>query len=304
MGKMFWLDKKPGLITRLLARGIDYCFFYLVCSLCSMFLPFYIEDLYFLGFACVIPLLWVPIEALLLSTWKTTPGKALFSIRIETHLGGKLPFWISLKRALFLGRRPGIIRQKSVSSLRTCAGFLVFLSCLSGSLFEKEIAVVTTGFEKYKAAEGWTEYTSTEGRFSVHFPDEPELETGILPVPSQKKNLNYSEFKSYQTKKVYYSVSFIELPKKWKMAGAARLLQGALKLIVEHTPDAHLLGQQMTRHKNFRALDFHLTQGDEEVQGRLVLVGTTLFRLTAVYPPALVHQLQHQEFINSFEVHS
>jgi hypothetical protein len=58
----------------------------------------------------------------------------------------------------------------------------------------------------------------------------------------------------------------------------------------------------MTKHRTFRALDFHLTQGEEEVQGRLILVGATLYRLTVVYPPSLAHQLQKTEFLDSFEV--
>ena len=94
----------------------------------------------------------------------------------------------------------------------------------------------------------------------------------------------------------------MDLPKKWKLAGSSRLLQGALDLIMKHTLGSELLFKSMTKHKNFKALDFHLSQGQEEVQGRLILVGMTLYRLTVVYPPDLAHQLQHDEFIDSFEV--
>lgn len=303
MREMFWLDSKPSMLIRILARGIDYAILYLIFSLCSLIFPYYVEDLYYLGFASFVPVLWVPIEALLISKTKTTPGKSLFGIRVETHLASKLPFLISLKRACFLGIRPGIIRQKKVGKLRVFAGIILFFSLFGGSFFEKEITVATTGFEKYKAVEGWKEYTPVDGKFTVIFPHDPKHETGILPVPSQNKNLSYEEFKSYQTKKVYYSVSYIDLPKKWKIVGSNKLLLGAMDMIVSHTPDAKLVNQGLTKHKNLRALDFHMVQGDEEIKGRLILVGTTLFRLTAVYPPALAHQLQHQEFVNSFEIH-
>ncbi len=303
MRELFFLDKKPSLWTRLLARGIDYGLFYLVFSLCSMVFPFYVEDFYYLGFAVFVPVFWAPIEGLLISQTKTTPGKSLFGIRVETHLAGKLPFLIALKRAFCFGRRPGILRQKPVGKLRLAAGLIAFCALLGSSYFEKEIAVVTTGFEKYRTVDGWKEYTPSSGKFTVIFPEDPSHESGVLPVPAQNKNLNYDEFKSYQTKKVYYSVSYIELPKRWKMAGSNRLLNGALDMIIEHTPGSSLLGQNMTKHKNLRALDFHISQGEEEVQGRLILDGTTLYRLTAVYPPALAHQLQSEGFINSFEVH-
>lgn len=300
MRKLFWLDSSPSVWTRLLARGVDYCLFYLLFSLASMFFPFYIDDLYYLGFAFLMPILWIPLEALLISKYKTTPGKKIFGIRIETHLSGRLPFLISLKRSLFLGARPGIIRQKKILIKRFLLGFAVFSVLLGGAFFEKEIAVVTTGFEKYKTVDGWIEYTSSEGGFKVILPGDPACESKVLPVPSQNKKLNYNELKSYQTKKVYYSVSYIELPRKWKMAGAKRLLQGALDLIIDYTPESKLISKSMTKHQNLHALDFKFSQGEEEVQGRLILVGTTLYRLTAVYPPSLEHQLQHQEFVGSF----
>ncbi len=304
MRKLFWLDSPPSMMTRLLARGIDYCLFYLFLSLASMVFPFYIDDLYYFGLALGIPVFWAPLEAILISHYKTTPGKALFGVRVENHLAGRIPFWISLKRACFLGTRPGILRQKKISSKRFVIGLCAFLCLFGSSFFEKEVASITTGFEKYKPVDGWIAYTSTDGRFRVIFPEDPECESKVLPVPSQNKNLNYNELKSYHTKKVYYSVSYMELPRKWKMAGAKRLLQGALDLMAEYAPGTQILEKNMTKHKNLHALDFRLSQGEEETQGRLILVGTTLFRLTVVYPPSLAHQLQHQQFLDSFEVHS
>lgn len=303
MKTLFFLDKKPSLVSSLIARGIDYCIFYLLFSLTSMIFPFYIEDFYYIGFALLIPLFWAPIEAILISKTKTTLGKFLLGIRIETHLGGKLPFWIALKRAFFFGVRPGVLRQKQIKIGRFLAGICTLCALLGSSYFENEIAMATTGFTKYRTVEGWKEYTTSDGRFSVIFPQDPEHQSGVLPVPSQNKTLSYNEFKSYQSKKVYYSVSYMELPRKWKLAGANRLLNGALDLMVEHLPGARLLDSQMTKHKNLRALDFHLSQGEEEIKGRLILVGTTLLRLTAVYPPSLAGQLQDREFVDSFTVH-
>ncbi len=304
MRKLFFLDKVPASWARFCAQAIDYALFYLAFSLTSLFLPFYIEDFYYLGFMVFIPILFAPVEALLISLYKTTIGKSLFGIRVENHLGGRLPFLIALKRSSFFGTRPGVIRQKARSILLNVMA-VATLTCLMGvSFFEKEITMLTTGFEKYKTIDGWIDYASGDGGFHVLLPEVPAEVSKVLPVPSQNKNLTYQELTSHQTQKVYYSISYMDLPKKWKLAGSSRLLQGALDLILDHTPGARLLFKGMTKHKNFRALDFHLTQGGEEVQGRLILVGMTLYRLTVVYPPALAHQSQHEQFLNSFEVKS
>jgi len=303
MAKIFFLDKKPSLWARFLAKGIDYALFYLIFSLLSMVLPFYVEDFFYLGFAVFVPVFWSFLEAIFISCTKTTPGKSLFGMRVEDHLGEKLPLSISLKRALFLGRRPGEIKQKPVGKGRFVIGILVFCALLGGSYFENDLAVPSAGLEKYKAAEGWKEYTPSNGKFTVSFPEEPSHESGVLEVQMQDQNVSFDEFKSYQTKKVYYSVSYIEIPKRLKIAGSNRILHGALGLIVKNTPGASLVSENSTKHKNLKALDFHISQGEEEVKGRLILYGTTLFRLTAVYPPAFPGQLQHEDFINSFEVH-
>ena len=152
--------------------------------------------------------------------------------------------------------------------------------------------------------EGWQSYTSEKGGFRVLFPSDPQEEAKHLPLPDQNRSLKYNELTSYQNKKVYYSVSYMKLPGKWKLAGTSRILQGALEGIVEHTPESELLLKHFTKYKSYRALDFHYTQAGENVQGRLILVGTTLFRLTVSYPPSLAHKLQQEEFLNSFEVQS
>lgn len=52
-----------------------------------------------MGIAIVDYLLWIPIEALLLHFWGTTPGKWIMGIRIETVNGGKLSIAAALRRA-------------------------------------------------------------------------------------------------------------------------------------------------------------------------------------------------------------
>lgn len=301
---IFWLHKPPSFWSRVAAKVIDYSLFYIVGSFLAQFFPFYIEELYTLLFVVLLPLFWTPIEALLISKWGTTPGKKLLGLQVRTHVGGKLPYFIALKRALCLGIRPGVIKQKPLDlRRRAIACFLCGLS-LFGAVYEQEISDFSTGYQKYKTAEGWKAYTSDEGRFRVLFPSDPQEESKVLPLPDHNKTLSYNELTSYQTKKVYYSVSYMELPGKWKLAGSSRILKGALEGMVDYTPGAELLLKHFTKHKTYRALDFHYKQDAEEVQGRLILVGNTLFRLTVSYPPSLANKLQHQEFLDSFEVQS
>jgi uncharacterized RDD family membrane protein YckC len=301
---IFWLYKRPGFWSRLVAKVIDYCLFYIVATFISLFMPFYIEEYFYLIFGILLPIFWIPFEALLISKWATTPGKRLFGLQVRNHVGGKLPFWIALKRSFCIGVRPGLIKQKPISVRRKIIGCVICLISVFGAAFEQELSDYGTGYGRYNAVEGWHAYTSEKGGFRVLFPNNPQEEAKQLPLPDQNRTLKYNELTSYQNKKVYYSVSYMELPRKWKLAGTSRILSGALEGIVEHTPESELLMKHFTKHKNYRALDFHYSQSGEDVQGRLILVGTTLFRLTVSYPPSLAHKLQQEEFLNSFEVQS
>ncbi|NDD58311.1 MAG: hypothetical protein EBZ47_03530 [Chlamydiae bacterium] len=301
---IFWLLKKPGCWTRLAAKGIDYGLFFISCSFISLFLPFYIPEIYYILFALCTPFLFMPVEALLIAILGTTAGKKIFRIQVKNHVGGRLPFWIALKRSILLGIRPGLIKQKTLSLRRKILGGLVCFAILTGAAFEQEIADFGTGYTKTYSIEGWRSYTSQDGNFRVLFPSDPQQEFKEIPLPEQNRVLNYNELKSFQDKKVYYSVSYMQLPREWKLAGSSRVLQGALEGIVEHCDGVKLISKSYTKHGSYRALDFHYEQEGEEVQGRFIMVGTTLYRLTVTYPPSYAQKMQSQEFISSFEVQS
>lgn len=85
--------------TRFLARLLDYSLFY-----CLLILPFFFaslieNDLIHLGAIYLIPLLWIPLEALFISYLGTTPGKFLFGIYIKNSDNQRIPFLKSLKRS-------------------------------------------------------------------------------------------------------------------------------------------------------------------------------------------------------------
>lgn len=79
---------------RYFARGVDLWIVALAAGvLLWNLLP---EDELLVGL--LVMLIWIPIEALLLSTWGTTPGKWLFATRVRTMEGNRLSFLAALKR--------------------------------------------------------------------------------------------------------------------------------------------------------------------------------------------------------------
>ncbi len=85
--------------NRFLSRMLDYSLFeiliYIIISLAFPSLSFSRYG----KFIAIEFLLWVPIEALLLSTWGYTPGKFLLKTTLRKHFNKKLDFQDALRRS-------------------------------------------------------------------------------------------------------------------------------------------------------------------------------------------------------------
>jgi hypothetical protein len=148
-------------------------------------------------------------------------------------------------------------------------------------------------------------YSLTRG-FAVSFPNDPKEQSKQLAIPNSGKTLSYEEVFSEQTQQdVVYSVSYMELPSKWRWAGSNTLLKGALDLLVKYSSEpSEIVDREIILYQNHRALDFHLKQGNNEIRGRFILVDNTLYKLTVVYPSSLQQEIQQgNPFLDSFDLH-
>jgi hypothetical protein len=303
MQKSSFSSSAPSKLRRFCARLIDYCLFYVFIEVFSLMLPLEIKEYFYFIFAIVAPLLWIPVEAILLSTWGTTIGKMLFQMVVRGKGKEKLKFKDAFKRACFLSPRPGKITTYRFSILQALFTYVLTIGIIGFSLLSKPIMDFSIGMEKQQTTEGWVQYFSEEAGFRVNFPNNPELESKEVELPSTNRSVNYSEYKSQQDKHVTYSVSYIELPRKWGFVSSKRILKGVLDVLLKLEPDAQLLEKEFAMHKNnYSALDFHLKKGEEEVAGRLIRVGYRLFKLTVIYPPSVADKLLNHEFIESFDL--
>jgi hypothetical protein len=298
---MFYFE--INLWIRALARFCDYCFFFLTLSAVTLFLPFFYSHFFYCYLALAIPLLWAPIEAFLISKWATTPGKALLGMSVRDALGFKLPYSLSLRRAFFLLRRPGTVLQKRISwkrklcAIATCAAFI--LSAIYGNF----LTLWSVGLNQGISPNEWVQYTSDDAGFKVYFPTNPEESYKELIIPNSGRVLNYEELTSAESDQVHYSVSHMELPRKWRLAGNTTLLKGVLDVMVKYTEGAELLEKDFKKLAGHRVLDYRMKQGrDEEVKGRLIIVGSILYKLSIVYPPSQADKMQKNVFLDSFEV--
>ncbi len=280
-------------LRRFLARVFDYGLFYLATVFIALCLPIELESQIFILWTVAVPIVWAPIEAILLYAWQTTPGKKLFGLSLPL-----LSWKESFKRAFFFDRAHPLI-VKPIGLKRYLIALMLACSAGSTLFLGEDISEAAVQYEKQVAGSRWIQYISDDGRFQVHFPKKPQQVSQTFEVPNGEP-ISLSEFKVH--KEAEFSVSYLDLPKKWKLFGSNTLLKGAIQVVLEHMPGAELVEKKIVKHKNYPAMDFRMKEGENEIEGRLILVGNTLYKLWVVYFPDTPKDQQHETFLGSFEL--
>jgi hypothetical protein len=283
---------------RALARFCDYSLLFLTLGAITLFLPYFYGPFFYYILAAAIPLLFAPIEALLISRWGTTPGKALFGLSVHKQEG----YLAALKWSFFLSRHAGTVQQKVVSWKRKLCAFLTSAVFIVGAIYGNGLSLWSVGLERGISPDGWVQYSCNDTGFKVSFPTDPESANKELVIPSSGKVLNYKEITSEENEKILYSVTHLDLPRKWRLAGNTTLLKGVLDQMVKHVAGSELIEKEFKTIGSHRVLDFRMKQGKEEVKGRLIIVSGTLYKLTITYPPSHLKELEENPFLDSFEI--
>jgi hypothetical protein len=286
---------------RALARFCDYCLFFLTLGAVTLFLPFFYGPLFYYLLGLATPFLWVSVEAWLISKWGTTPGKALLGLSVRDALGFKLPFSASLRRAFFLPGRPGTLLQKKTSWMRKLCAIAASAAFVMTAIYGNYLTLWSVGLDEGISPQEWVQYSPDDGGFKISFPTPPEENVKELVIPDSGKVLPYEELTSTENEKILYSVSHMELPRRWRIAGNTTLLKGVLELLVKHTEGGELIEKELKKISGHRVLDYRMKQGGEEVKGRLIIVGPTLYKLSITYPPSHAEEMQQNPFLDSFE---
>lgn len=294
--------QKNSFIYRVFARALDYSLTYLFGTGLSLFFLYAPEFYFNLLFPLTIPLIWAPIEALSISLTGTTPGKMFFGLSVVGEDGKNLSFGSSLKRSLFIGS-PGKIERSTLGIARKIFGGIMILLCIFAGIF----SIAQQKFDEVKDPfgnlPGWVNYADTDERFTIDFPKNPEYQSKQLEVP-RAGEISYEEY-IVEVKNASYSVSYVDFPKKWRLLGSQKLLKKSLELLVAHDKvPQQLMSKTLTTHGRHPALDFILKKEDQVVHGRLVLVGTTLYKLAVGYPNEIEERVVHLHFLDSFNPNS
>lgn len=307
----------PSNVTRFFARIIDYSLFIIAVDFICEASSVYFTDLTYFVMLFSIPLLWVPFETLFLKFFGKTPGKWITGLQVCAR--GKKPSLLEAWTRSFLTGIfstmmliPGLniyliyrgVKKKAFpwdslthlnvkgypNRFRLILAPLVSLGLLTTIYFEDEILEHShkTGLLPAKSSkhfEGWGNYPSEKGHFTISFPSKPDSISQDLPIPKSSQTLPYEEM-TYKSGEDYtYSVSYTILPTKWIQWKAGLVLKGVLKVVNTHKTPGKIQKKLHTTHEKNPALDYWIKNGNEETRGRLILMGNYLYKVEMRYVP-------------------
>lgn len=148
----------------------------------------------------------------------------------------------------------------------------------------------------------WRTYQSNDQRFAVHFPTEPTENDQQMVI--QGKNISYQELSAALNESTY-AVSYIDFPGHWKWIGSSKLLTKGFEAFIQNEQNVEaLLKQEITTFNGLPALEYRLRQAGKEIEGKFVIAGNTLYRITVAYPLAVAENVQPENFFGSFQINS
>ena len=304
--------KPKRLTSRILSRLFDYLLAYLLFTFALSYSADFLDDMvYFIGFIAS-PLLWAPLEALLISTIGTTPGKAVLGIHIRESDGSKLTFIRALKRSLSFfsfkwDERQGTRIYKAKKTLfryilfGTLAAAMITPLTMDDYIDASEEQSTISRLTQEPVNMNWLEFKAPYNDFQIEFPTKPKEDDTLLGKPGTDGALPVKEYSTDKKSDVTYSVSYTTLPHKWVKWGSGLVLKGALKMMAKHMGD-RIIFKNKSKYHRLPAIDYVLSAGKNEKHGKLILVGHRLYKVEVSYPKEkkeATMEARHA-FINSF----
>ncbi|MES2345009.1 MAG: hypothetical protein V4494_03615 [Chlamydiota bacterium] len=267
-----------------LERIVDYFIIYLISLSISLCLPTIYAligafALFIIGSLCL----------------KKTPAMALFKRQFRDNPS----FWQIVKTCLFMGEKKTIQNPRGL--YRTVVVIGLSSIFILGGFLASTVNEFSSGFETHQKNAGWEYYISQDRGFTVQLPDSPSIETRQLYVAQADKTLNYNEYKSMGTHNTYYCVSFMDFPNRWRIVGSNKLLNTAFDILLKNEEGTKLVSKTSVQHKIYPAIEFIVKKGNEEMRGRLILVGNTFYKVMQVSSSSAQDNHQFEDFLSSFQ---
>ena len=179
---------------------------------------------------------------------------------------------------------------------------LLILMCVGVALGGTYTYLMTDFKREMISPATWQAFSPQDDRFDIKFPHDPKESHEEVSIAN--KRIEFHQF-SAQHQDAFDAVSYLDFPGHWKLLGSQKLLTKSFEMLMENEPNVEeILQQELTSHNGDPAIVYKIKQGGNEISGKFVISGNTLYRVAATYPLAAAEKAESQSFIGSFEVKS
>jgi hypothetical protein len=146
----------------------------------------------------------------------------------------------------------------------------------------------------------WEEYTSPKGDFSVALPHSPLHSSQQLPIPNSASTLDYHLYTAENKNKATYMISTVTYPFTTNLSNPGSILAAIKDQMLNSRSDYVLESNIPTDFKGYPGLDFTISNEDNLLISRAILIRRTLYVLTLVDTKDEHVAEEFQYFIGSF----
>jgi hypothetical protein len=148
----------------------------------------------------------------------------------------------------------------------------------------------------------WKEFTPKSGLFKVMLPHPPQTAKDLVAIPGSDKKRRYDMYASEKIDGTLFLISAITYPHDVDTSLTDDILQQTLDELMKSNPDNRISKLKNNNFKTYRTLDFSLNNREFHVEGKILMVGKTVFVLSYITRNKSFNPNEYQKFIDSFEL--
>lgn len=311
-------------INRFLARIFDYSLCFSITYLIGAKLDILNTKVLIALLAPLTPLIWIPFETLFLKLFKTTPGKALFGLKVNSsnYFKRSLRVWaqvVGCGLPPFCFICPFLaLMQKSKKELSFDQDIesenITWRASVLGSILIASFTLSPFAWDHFHRGsavphyldpqlyKSWTAFNASDKTFSAYFPLKVETIESQLPVPDDIKFLELTEHTAKHENHGTFSLAYTELPKKWLKYSDKLIIKHSMLHMADSMENTDLVKRNFAMHGNIPCIDYTLKSDGNDILGRMLLIGNRLYKIELKCNGSSndAAREQHALFINSF----
>ena len=148
----------------------------------------------------------------------------------------------------------------------------------------------------------WKKFTPQSGLFKVMLPDTPQYAKDLVAIPRSDKKRRYDMYASEKINGTLFLISVITYPQDVDTSLTDDILRQTLDELMKSHPDNRLSNFKNNLFKMHQTLDFSLNNGEIQVEGKILMVGKTVYVLSYITRNDNFDPKEYQHFMDSFEL--